>query len=301
MKGQVTRSTGSWYTIRLEDGSRVDARLRGKFKLQDKKITNPIAVGDWVKMEYVENDPLIIEIIDRENYVIRVSPKKRGHSHLLAANIDQAILIASFKHPRTSTGFIDRFFVSLEAFRIPGKLIINKSDLLDQREMEEAKGLVEMYSSLGYESVLTSFEQSGFSPDWFEGRLTLLSGHSGTGKSTLINSLIPGAKQDTGEISTFANKGVHVTTFAEMFDLNSTSFIIDTPGIKELGLAEIEKSELSHYFPEMRDLLGTCKFNNCLHVDEPGCAVMSAFEEGKIYLERYKSYLSMLEDEDNRR
>ncbi|MDH5608412.1 MAG: ribosome small subunit-dependent GTPase A [Cyclobacteriaceae bacterium] len=304
MKGRVVKSTGMWYRVLLEDGQWAEARLRGKLKLDDKKITNPIAVGDWVWVEVAEKgDKVISSILPRENYVIRASPRKKGHSHLIASNVDQAVLIASQKSPRTSLGFIDRFFITLETFRIPGKLIINKSDLYSKEEMEALGTLADLYSSLGYPTVITSFSAHGARDvaDWFTDKTTLLSGHSGTGKSTLINLLVPDAVQGISDISTFADKGVHTTTFAEMFSIDGHSYLIDTPGIKELGLAEIEPEELSHYFTEMRDLLGSCRYHNCLHVNEPGCSIQDAVREGKIALSRFQSYLSMMERDDNRR
>jgi ribosome biogenesis GTPase len=222
---------------------------------------------------------------------------------MIAANIDQAVLIASHKRPRTSLGFIDRFLVTLEAFRIPGYLLINKSDLYSKEEQAALRGIMELYESIGYQTMMTSFiegvpHQVG---DWLQAKTTLLSGHSGSGKSTLINLLQPNAHQQIGEISDFANKGVHTTTFAEMFSLDADTHVIDTPGIKELGLAEITAEELSHYFPEMRNLMGQCKFNNCRHVDEPSCAVQEAVQTGDIALSRFESYLSMMQEDDNRR
>ncbi|MBV6647850.1 MAG: ribosome small subunit-dependent GTPase A [Cyclobacteriaceae bacterium] len=304
MTGTVVRSTGSWYQVRLMSGEVIDCRLRGKFKQEDKKITNPIAVGDQVQIAIsTDKDYLIEGIEDRSNYVIRVSPKKKGHYHLLAANIDQAVVIASLKRPRTSLGFIDRFLVTLETFRIPGIIIINKSDLYDQVEIDALEETLSLYRSIGYKIVLTSFQDKGTDDvkSFFKTKTTLITGHSGTGKSTLINLLSPEAHQSISKISDFAKKGVHTTTFAEMFAINSDSFVIDTPGIKELGLAEIAEDELSHYFPEMRAFLGACKFHNCRHVNEPGCAIQEAVEEGKISMSRYSSYLSMLENYDNRR
>jgi ribosome biogenesis GTPase len=303
MNGVVTKSTGSWYQVRLQDGTYCDARLRGKFKLSDKKITNPIAVGDRVEVHIDGDTPIIENIENRDNYVVRASPRKRGHSHLIAANLDQAAVIASFKLPKTSLGFIDRFFVTLETFRIPGILIMNKKDIYSAEEMKTVESICELYDRIGYQTHLVSLIEEGDSGirQVFQNKTTLLSGHSGTGKSTLINLLHPHAKQEINEVSTFANKGVHTTTFAEMFSLDGDTFIIDTPGIKELGLAEIEPEELSHYFPEMRNLLGTCKFNNCLHVNEPGCSVTEAVASGEISAIRYKSYLSMLLDEESHR
>ncbi len=303
MDGVIIKSTGSWYSVRLQDGKEVKARLPGRFKLENKKISNPIAVGDKVEL-LPEAENFIIEVITpRKNYIVRKSPKKKHFAHMIAANIDQAVLIASHKRPRTSLGFIDRFLVTLEAFRIPGYLLINKSDLYSKEEQAALRGIMELYESIGYQTMMTSFiegvpHQVG---DWLQAKTTLLSGHSGAGKSTLINLLQPNAHQQIGEISDFANKGVHTTTFAEMFSLDADTYVIDTPGIKELGLAEITAEELSHYFPEMRNLMGQCKFNNCRHVDEPSCAVQEAVQSGDIALSRFESYLSMMQEDDNRR
>ena len=303
MDGFIIKSTGSWYSVRLQDGKEVKARLPGRFKLESKKISNPIAVGDKVEL-LPEAENFIIEVITpRKNYIVRKSPKKKHFSHMIAANIDQAVLIASHKRPRTSLGFIDRFLVTLEAFRIPGYLLINKSDLYSKEEQAALRDIMELYESIGYQTMMTSFiegvpHQVG---DWLQAKTTLLSGHSGSGKSTLINLLQPNAHQQIGEISDFANKGVHTTTFAEMFSLDADTHVIDTPGIKELGLAEITAEELSHYFPEMRNLMGQCKFNNCRHVDEPSCAVQEAVQTGDIALSRFESYLSMMQEDDNRR
>jgi ribosome biogenesis GTPase len=304
MKGLVTKSTGSWYRVKTDEGF-VDARLRGKFKLDDKKITNPIAVGDTVILEQQADEWMISEIDNRTNYIIRRSPKKKHHDHLIAANVDQAIMIATFKEPRTSLGFIDRFLVTLEAFRIPGVIIFNKTDILSEEELEALNFLQFIYEKkVGYQFLKTSFLHNALSPEIasiLKGKITMLSGHSGAGKSTMVNLLLPEADQKTAEISGFANKGVHTTTFAEMFFLDETTAIIDTPGIKELGLSEIEPEELAHYFPEMRAFLGECRFHNCLHNGEPGCAIQDALENGVIVEERYNSYLSMLQPDDNRR
>ncbi|WP_258098746.1 ribosome small subunit-dependent GTPase A [Marinoscillum pacificum] len=305
MRGLVTKSTGSWYRVLLDRGTEVDARIRGKFKLENKKITNPIAVGDYVGLEENSGEYVIVEIEERENYIIRQSPRKKHHDHLIAANVDQAVLIATLKMPRTSLGFIDRFLVTLEAFRIPGIILFNKTDLLTEEEKDEVGYLCFLYEKhVGYKCLQTSFTANGLTDDvqsLFQGKKTLLSGHSGAGKSTLINLLFPDKEQKVSEVSSFANKGVHTTTFAEMFLIDEDSAVIDTPGIKELGLSEIDPEELAHYFPEMRDLLGQCKFHNCIHTNEPGCAVKAAVEEGIISEERYYSYMSMLESDDNRR
>ncbi|XOV93290.1 MAG: ribosome small subunit-dependent GTPase A [Bacteroidota bacterium] len=304
MRGLVVKSTGSWYRVKTEKGM-LDARLLGKFKLEDKKITNPIAVGDEVQLEPNPggaDEWLIKEILPRKNYIIRKSPRKKAHNHLIATNVDQAVMVATLKMPRTSFGFIDRFLVTLEAFRIPGVIFFNKTDLLDDNEKEQLIDIMTRYDSIGYKCAFGSVlrNQLGDIKELLKGKISLFSGHSGSGKSSLINILIPHADQKISEISNFANKGVHTTTFAEMF-FNKDLTIIDTPGIKELGLSEIEPEELGHYFPEFRKLLGQCKFNNCLHVEEPGCAVKDALDAGEIHYERYISYLSMLEDEDNRR
>ncbi len=303
-EGIVMRSTGSWYWIRMEEGEVIKCRLRGKFKLINKKITNPIAVGDRALLEYTDTQDWVIrKILDRSNYVIRESPRKRGHHHLIAANIDQAMLITSLRQPKTSLGFIDRFLVTLEAFRIPGIIVINKADLYNEEELEALELTAALYDHIGYPTLFTSFQEGdiGNLASYLDDKTTLLSGHSGTGKSTLVNLLIEEVHQKTMEVSEFADKGVHTTTFAEMFELDGGGFIIDTPGIKELGLAEIEHSELSHYFPEMRKYIGQCRFNNCMHTGEPGCAIMEALEEGEIPESRFQSYLSMLENDDNRR
>lgn len=307
MKGQVYRSTGSWYDVKGEDGITYQSRLRGKFKQEGIKVNNPIAVGDFVEVipdEQHENSGLITEIKNRENYIIRKSTRKNGFSHILAANVDQALLLATVSFPRTSQGFIDRFLVSAESFRIPALVIFNKKDLLNEKELDKTLDLCAMYDHIGYEADLISAQtEEGLETikKHLRGKTTLIAGHSGVGKSTLLNKLIPGLAQKTGEVSTFANKGTHTTTFAEMFEVDADTKIIDTPGIKELGLVDMEASEISHYFPEMRQYIGECRFNNCLHVNEPGCKVIEALEEGEIFEERYMSYLSMLQDYDSHR
>ena len=303
MDGVIIKSTGSWYLVRLQDGKEVKARLPGRFKLENKKISNPIAVGDKVEL-LPEAENFLIEVITpRKNYIVRKSPKKKHFAHMIAANVDQAVLIASHKRPKTSLGFIDRFLVTLEAFRIPGYLLINKSDLYSKEEQAALRGIMGLYESIGYQTMMTSFiEEVPYQVrDWLQAKTTLLSGHSGSGKSTLINLLQPNAHQQIGEISDFADKGMHTTTFAEMFSLDADTHVIDTPGIKELGLEEITAEELSHYFPEMRNLMGQCKFNNCQHVGEPSCAVQEAVQSGHIALSRFESYLSMMQEDDNRR
>lgn len=307
MKGQVIKSTGSWYEVKVASGDVYRCRLRGKFKTEGIKINNPIAVGDWVEVQQESHDKnsATIEVIHpRDNYIIRKSTRKTGFSHILAANIDQALLMATITFPRTSVGFIDRFLVSAESFRIPAIIVFNKKDLLNQEGIDFAQELMSLYETLGYKSALISTtEEEGLEEvkGLLSGKTTLIAGHSGVGKSTFLNAIIPGLAQKTGEVSTFANKGTHTTTFAEMFEMDESSKIVDTPGIKELGLVDMDAAEISHYFPEMREHLGTCKFNNCQHVNEPGCKVIEALEAGQIDQSRYYSYLSILEDYDNRR
>lgn len=305
--GLVMRSTGSWYEVRTEQGNILQCRLKGKFKIKDLKVTNPIAVGDKVAYELereTENTGIIFDILPRDNYIIRQSVHKTAHGHLIATNLDQAILIATLTFPRTSLGFIDRFLVAAESFRIPTVLVFNKLDILTDEAITYQEELAAMYESLGYRCVFTSaINEIGVATfrNLLKGKISLVSGHSGVGKSTLINAIAPGLDLPTSEISTFANKGVHTTTFAEMFEIDPETFIIDSPGIKELGLADIEKEEISHYFPEMRQRLGECRFHNCMHIDEPKCAIKDAVVDGTIAESRYSSYLSMALGEDNRK
>ncbi len=304
MKALVTKSTGLWYEL-FAGKKKLTARLRGKFKLEDKKLTNPIAVGDWVEAqpnEQAKDEWLITYIYERENYVVRTSPRKKNHGHLIASNIDAGVLIATLKSPRTSTGFIDRFLITLESFRIPGIILFNKKDLYSKKNLQKYKTLEEIYNKIGYDVHLSQFEK-GVDSDLkllFENKTSLLCSHSGAGKSTLINKLISNACQEVSEISNLADKGVHTTTFSELFFLNEKSAIIDTPGIKELGLSEIGNEELSHYFPEMRKFLGKCKFHNCLHENDPGCVLKEGIGK-EISALRYASYLSILRNEDNRK
>ena len=307
-KGLVLRSTGSWYEVRdARDAHIWQCRLKGKFKNLGLKVTNPIAVGDYVRFEIeneTENFGIIHEIVPRENYVVRSSVHKTAHAHLLAANVDQAILIVTLVFPRTSLGFIDRFLVAIESFRIPGILIFNKQDLLNDAMKEFQAELMQLYESLGYKCMaISALEQEGLQvfEALLKGKVSFLSGHSGVGKSTLVNAIGNGLTIKTQEVSSFANKGVHTTTFAEMFELEKDTFIIDSPGIKELGLADMKPEEISHYFPEMRELLNKCRFNNCQHINEPGCAVKDAVSDGGIAFSRYESYLSMVGGGDNRK
>ena len=304
-EGLVTKSTGSWYSVLSERGDAIACRVRGQLRIRDLKVTNPVAVGDRVKFR-IESDGRgnILDIMPRENYLIRRSTRKSAHGHILAANIDQAVLVATLSFPRTSLGFIDRFMVAAESFRIPSLLVFNKSDRWDGGDRQRITELREVYSNAGVGfleiSALEGWQMEKLRQD-LRGRISLLAGHSGVGKSTILNCLAPGISQKTAEVSTFANKGVHATTFAEMFELEPGTRVIDTPGIKELGLIDFYDEEIHHYFPEIRAYFGQCRFYNCTHTHEPGCSVIAAVEEGKIAASRYRSYLSIVYEEDDRR
>ena len=307
MKGTVIKSTGSWYLVRGEGGELYKSRLRGKLKLQGVKLSNPVAVGDRVDFEIEDGEEgtaVISHIEPRHNHIIRKSTHKTAYSHIIASNMDQALLVVTLVSPRTSFGFIDRFLVTAEAYHIPVTLIFNKTDLYDEQAREYQEEVQALYRRIGYEGLGCSARlQEGVEEirELIEGKTSLFSGHSGVGKSTLINALVPDLELKTAEISAFSDKGVHTTTFAEMFEVGPGTFIIDTPGIKELGVVDIPPPEISHYFPEMRALLPECRFNNCLHTNEPGCAVVEAVREGDIAITRFESYLSILQDEDNRK
>ncbi|MBT4774382.1 MAG: ribosome small subunit-dependent GTPase A [Crocinitomicaceae bacterium] len=301
-KGLVIRSTGSWYEVRLTDGTVSQCRIQGKFRIQGIKSTNPIAVGDWVDFNKEEDGTGVIRAIhDRRNYIIRKSVNLSKRSHIIASNIDQAILIITIDSPRTSTGFIDRFLVSAEAYRIPVALVFNKIDLLDVKSKEQLVKLIKTYREVGYETYeVSALNRTGVAAikNLMKDKVSLVSGHSGVGKSTLINAVDVNLELKTGEISEAHYKGKHTTTFAEMFELNFGGFIVDTPGIKGFGIVDIEKKELGHYFPEIRALMGDCKFNNCQHLKEPKCAVIQAVENGKLPVERYTNYLAIYEDNE---
>ena len=307
LHGTVIKSTGSWYIVRgLETGQLYRCRLRGKFKIKGLKASNPLAVGDHVEFtveEQGEGAAVISHIVPRRNYIVRKSVHKTGHVHIVAANLDQALLVVTLVSPATSFGFIDRFLVTAEAYHIPVALLFNKTDLYDADGFEYQAEIAGMYASLGYPSrtcAATTGEGVAEIDQLLDGKVSLLAGHSGVGKSTLINALVPDLDLKTAEISEFSDKGVHTTTFAEMLDVRPGTFIIDTPGIKELGLVDMPPAELAGYFPEMRALLNQCRYHNCQHTHEPGCAVREAVDQGRIALPRYDSYLSMLAGEDNR-
>ncbi|MCK5847453.1 MAG: ribosome small subunit-dependent GTPase A [Bacteroidales bacterium] len=303
MKGRVIQSTGSWYKVESEDKILYSCKLRGQFKIKGIKSTNPIAVGDWVDFTWESKDEMgwIIKIYERNNYIIRKSVNLSKRSHIIASNIDLALLVVTLNHPRTSTGFIDRFLVSCEAYHINANLIFNKTDLYTSIETTEIDNLINQYQSIGYNCFKTSAKtEEGLNDlrEVMKDKVCLVSGHSGVGKSALINALDPSKDIRIGEISDIHNKGKHTTTFAQMHSLDFGTYIIDSPGIKEFGLFDFKKEELCSYFPEMIEISDECKYNNCTHVHEPQCAVKNAVEIGIISPDRYLNYLNMLEGKE---
>jgi ribosome biogenesis GTPase / thiamine phosphate phosphatase len=301
MKAIVYKSTGSWYTLKDEAGRFWNGRMKGVMKLDDITSTNPVAVGDWVEAD-IENDDsntaIINEIHDRNNYINRQSPRHKHQHHIVAANLDQSLLIATLREPRTSQGFIDRFLVACEMYHVAAVIVFNKSDLYKAKDMEKYEEWKAMYEAIGYKVLLVSAEKNEGLDQFgqvLKDKTTLLSGHSGVGKSSLLNTMFPGMNRKTQDVSGWSGKGQHTTTFAEMFDLSFGGRIIDTPGMREFGLVDISKPELSHYFPEMRDRLNDCQFNNCLHMNEPGCAIKEAVVNGHIHEDRYISYCGILD------
>lgn len=295
--GIVFRSTGSWYDVKDSSGNTIKCNLKGKIRLEGIRSTNPIAVGDSVVFERTESGQGAIEkILDRKNFIARKSVNLSKESHIVASNLDRAFLIVTIAQPRTSSGFIDRFLVTVEAYGIPTTIVFNKVDLLDVESADRQNKLEQIYSSAGYD-IMSVSAKTGKGIDELRSSLNLginlLSGHSGVGKSTIINQIIPGLELKTGEVSDSHSKGKHTTTFAEMFEVPGGGFIIDTPGIKGFGLITLEKETLNHHFPEIFEKLEGCKFNNCVHIDEPGCAVKNAVDEGQISHERYSNYLEM--------
>lgn len=286
----------------------MSARIKGVLKIDGITSTNPIAVGDEVVIEIESesaNTAMITEILSRRNYINRQSPSHKKQHHIVASNLDQSLLFATLKDPKTSQGFIDRFLVTCEAYHVPAIVVFNKADLYKNKEQEKYAALKEMYAAIGYRTVLMSVKTNeGVEEvkEALQGKITLLSGHSGVGKSSFINSIFPELQLKTQDVSGWSGKGLHTTTFAEMFDLPPATGgkVIDTPGMREFGLVDITRQELSHYFPEMARLITECQFNNCLHINEPGCAVKDAVAEGNINEERYVSYYNILESIDER-
>ncbi len=305
MQALVIKSTGSWYDVITDSGEIINCRIKGKFRTLDIKTTNPIAVGDHVDVELEpdQDTGLITNLHPRKNYIIRKSVNLSKQAQILAANLDQAFLIVTLASPRTSLGFIDRFLVTAEAYAIPARLIFNKLDLFSDDGLDILREYQAIYEKAGYPCYsVSAIEQTNIDQirELLKDQVTLVSGHSGVGKSTLINALLPGSQLKTGDISDWSDKGKHTTTFAEMLELPFGGYLIDTPGIRELGVFDIEQQELGRLFPEIRELMSECKFHNCRHINEPGCAVLKALDNDKIELSRYDSYLSIYHNNDTR-
>ena len=301
-KGLVIKNTGSWYLVKTDEGKLIECKIKGNFRLKDIRTTNPVAVGDRVDIDInTEGTAFITKIEDRKNYIIRRASNLSKQSHIIAANVDQAMLIVTVNYPITTTVFIDRFLATAEAYRVPVKLVFNKIDRYHGGDRELLDDLVTLYTTIGYPcSMLCARTEEGLDvlKEDLKGRITLLSGHSGVGKSTIINKLIPGVNLRTGDISEYHNKGMHTTTFSEMFPVDGGGYIIDTPGIKGFGTFDMEEEEVGHYFKEIFEYSAHCKYGNCTHRHEPGCAVRDAVEKHLISESRYTSYLNMLEDKE---
>lgn len=302
MKGLVIKNTGSWYTVRTDDGRLIESKIKGNFRLKGIRSTNPVAVGDRVDIIVNQEGTAFIDAIeDRRNYIIRKSPNLSKQSHIIAANVDQAFLLITVNYPQTSTTFIDRFLASAEAYSVPVVLVFNKRDILSEDELHYEQMMMTLYDTIGYKCIeISAITGEGVDNlrQLLKSKITLLSGNSGVGKSTLINNIIPEANLRTAEISDAHNTGMHTTTFSEMLQLPEGGYVIDTPGIKGFGTFDIEREELTSYFKEIFEFSKDCKFNNCTHTHEPGCAVRKAVEDHYIAESRYQSYLSMLEDKD---
>jgi ribosome biogenesis GTPase len=305
MKGLVVRTTGSSFLVKTENGNLTECIVKGNFRIKGIKSTNPVVVGDRVVVEdTTEDKAYIIEIDDRINYIVRKPTNLSKQLHIIAANIDQALLIITLKSPETNTTFIDRFLATAEAYRIPVHILINKIDLYDENDLEYMDGLVKLYNSIGYQCTgISAKKDLGIDQlrEIIKGKISLLSGNSGVGKSTILNTIDPRYNARTGLISNSHHKGMHTTTFSEMYDLGDESYLIDTPGIKGFGTIDMKQEEVGHYFPEIFKHSQDCRFNNCTHTHEPGCAVLKAKEDHFISESRYISYLSILNDEEEER
>jgi len=305
MTGTVYKSTGSWYNITDEQGHSWKARMKGVFKTDDISSTNPIAVGDKVLFEFdrKSNSGIITEVLDRTNYILRKASNLSRHSQIIAANVDQVFLMITIILPETPVEFIDRFIITAEAYRVPAIIVINKTDLYGEPEVEKMKYLESMYKKIGYDCLQISVKENiGLSTlkSLMKDKISLVSGNSGVGKTTLLNAFNPALRLKTGEISDYHKQGKHITTFPEMHQMPFGGFVIDTPGIRGFGVVDMERNEIYHFFREIFRVSKDCKYNNCLHLDEPGCAVRSAVENGDIDYLRYRSYLNIMEGDDRK-